>query len=83
MDQTAIERRISEFVTERFLYGERVPARTESLLEAGVLDSMTLVQLVAFIEESLGIKLGRGDLVLERFDTIAGMGAWLAARAAS
>ncbi len=78
MDEATISDRITAFVTERFFYGERAPTPDESLLDAGVLDSMTLVQLVAFIEDSLGIRLARRDLAIERFDTVAGMSRWLA-----
>ena len=41
-----------------------------SLTEAGVLDSLSLLRLVVFIQERFGIVVDDVDLVPENFDTV-------------
>jgi acyl carrier protein len=45
-------------------------AANESLLERGVLDSLGLMNLIAFIEEKTGIRIADDDVMLENFETI-------------
>lgn len=42
----------------------------ESLLEAGVIDSVAMVDLIAHLEGSYGIVVDEDDMVPENFDTI-------------
>ena len=43
------------------------------LFSSGLLDSLALVELVSFIEETFGLKIGASDLNPESFDTVASM----------
>ncbi len=40
------------------------------LLEKGVLDSMGIIQVVAFLEDEFGIEVDDAELVPENFETI-------------
>jgi len=42
----------------------------DSLLEAGIIDSMTMVDLIAFLEEEYAITIGEDDMVPENFDSV-------------
>lgn len=42
----------------------------ESLLEAGVLDSMAIVKLIAFLEERFGVTLTDEEFDPENFETL-------------
>ena len=48
-----------------------------SLLETGVLDSLSLLRLVVFIQERFGIVVDDVDLVPENFDTVDAICAYL------
>jgi acyl carrier protein len=48
-----------------------------SLLETGVLDSLSLLQLVVFLEERFKITVGEADLLPEHFDTVNSICAYL------
>jgi acyl carrier protein len=50
----------------------------DSLLESGILDSIAVMQLVAFLEKTYGIKVADEDLMPENFDTIAAVCAFVA-----
>lgn len=42
----------------------------ESLMTRGVLDSLGLMNLIAFIEEKTGLRIGDDEVMLENFETI-------------
>ena len=52
-----------------------------SLLETGILDSLSLLRLVVFIQERFGIVVDDVDLVPENFDTVDAICAYLRSRA--
>lgn len=54
--------------------------RDESLLETGTIDSVGVMQLVAFLEETYGIKVEDDDLMPENFDTIGAIAAFIEGR---
>jgi acyl carrier protein len=53
-----------------------------SLLETGIIDSLSLLRLVVFIQQRLGITVDDVDLVPEHFDTIDAICAYLRSREA-
>ena len=52
-------------------------ADDESLLDAGVIDSMGVLELVDFIDERYGIAVREEELVPENFGSIAGIVAFV------
>ncbi len=50
------------------------------LLESGILDSLTLLRLVVFLEERFGIAMGDADLLPENFASVNTICAYLRAR---
>jgi acyl carrier protein len=51
-----------------------------SLLETGILDSLSLLRLVVFVQEQFGILVDDVDLVPENFDTVDAVCAYLRSR---
>ncbi len=51
-----------------------------SLLESGILDSLSLLQLVVFLEGRFGITVGDADLLPEHFESVNTICAYLRAR---
>lgn len=45
-------------------------AQDESLLDRGLLDSMAIVKLIAFIEERFGVQLGDDEFDPDNFETV-------------
>ena len=54
----------------------------DSLLEAGVVDSMGVMQLVTYLETNFGITVPDDDLMPENFDSIAAIVAFVNRRKA-
>lgn len=61
---------------KNFLYDEnlkqqfKILANTDSLLENGIIDSVKMLELIAFLEEKYRIKVDDDDLYPENFDTL-------------
>jgi acyl carrier protein len=51
-----------------------------SLLETGVLDSLSLLRLVVFIQQRFGFTVDDVDLIPEHFDTVDAICAYLRSR---
>jgi len=49
----------------------------ESLLEAGVIDSAGMVDLIAYLEGTFGITIDEDDMIPENFDSIDAMAAYV------
>lgn len=74
---------IRQFIVDRFLFGDdKKLGDDDSLLEAGIVDSTGILELINHLEERYGIKVDDDELVPENLDTIAGIAAFLAKKAA-
>ena len=72
MTPSEIERRVRAFIADNFLFGEdgNALSDTQSLLEAGLIDSTGILQLVAFLEGDFGIHIADADIVPANLDSI-------------
>lgn len=62
---------IRAFIVETFLLGEDDGfANDESLIEAGILDSTGVMELVAFLEERFQIAVADDELVAANLDSV-------------
>ena len=67
-----IKQQIIDFITNNFLFDDAQASlnEKESLLETGVIDSTGVLELIAFIEETYGIKVEDEEIIPENLDTI-------------
>ena len=71
MPQAAAQ--LIDFIEQDILENESKIKRDTVLFSSGLLDSLALVELVTFIEEAFGLKIGASDLNPESFDTVSSM----------
>jgi len=76
-----------ETVINDYISRELVPdaallplANDTSLLDSGILDSLSLLRLVVFLEERFGITMGDADLLPENFASVNAICAYLSTR---
>ena len=76
-----------ETVINDYISRELVPdpallplANDTLLLESGVIDSLSLLRIVVFLEERFGITMGDADLLPENFATVNAISAYLRTR---
>lgn len=47
-----------------------VDVEKESLVESGIIDSLGIMKLVEFVENTFSVKIGDDDLIPENFETL-------------
>jgi acyl carrier protein len=52
----------------------------DNLLESGMIDSLGIMRLVAFVEEKFGMKVAYEDITIDNFQSIDAIFAYVAAR---
>lgn len=65
-----MKEKIRNFIVENFLFGERELKDDESLFESGVIDSLGLIKLLAFIDEKFKVSIDMGEIMIENFNTL-------------
>lgn len=75
MNESDIAERIEAFVRQAFTVAAGDPrfGRETDLFEEGYVDSVGLIELLAFIEDEFRIEVSDDDLVSDEFVTIDGM----------
>ena len=66
------ERKVRKFIEENFLFREDRAeiGDAESLIEAGLIDSTGVLELVAFLEGEFGLRMADAEIVPENLDSI-------------
>jgi acyl carrier protein len=62
--------KIKAFIVDHFLFGERGLEDDEPLFESGIIDSLGLIKLLAFIEETFNVSLNMSEIDIEDFNTL-------------
>ena len=75
-----LEREIREFIRKDLARDVEHVDRGQSLLEAGILDSLGVLALVSFLEGRYGIGISDDDLLPENFDSIDAITTFVARR---
>jgi acyl carrier protein len=84
MSEEAMRARVRAFILQRFpTVAARNMTDDDSLLDSGVIDSLGVLDLAAFIERELGVQLADDDLTAENFESIATLSRFLAAKRAA
>ena len=84
MHSAQIIERTRAYVAENFLYmrPDFKLGETDSLLERGIIDSMGVMELVAFIESEFGVSVGDDDVTEENIGSLRAIAAFVGARVA-
>lgn len=72
-EQAQIEQIVKDFILSEFLEGESSDAlgRDTKLLSGSVLDSLSVLRLVSFLEEHFEIEFDADQVDSDNFDTVA------------
>lgn len=65
-----MEEKIRHYISKTFLGGRGVSSDSESLFQAGVIDSLGHLKLISFLEREFSVALTMEDLTWENFDSI-------------
>jgi acyl carrier protein len=83
--QSNIEQKIRKFIEDSFLFREDRAGLSaeESLLDAGLIDSTGILELVAFLESGFGIAVEDAEIVPDNLDSILAITAYVARKIAA
>jgi len=75
----SIREKVYQFIQEMFLAGAGLEnvQEDESFLENGIIDSTGVMELIAFLENTFGIKVEDEELIPENLDSINNVVAYL------
>lgn len=72
------EQMILDYIKQDLLKGRMASlGKDDDLLDSGILNSLGILQLVAFIDERLGIQVPDEDVVYENFNSVAALSGYL------
>ncbi len=82
MDAAHVIAKTRTYITENFLYmrPDLELAEDDLLLEKRIIDSMGMVELVAFIEDEFGIDLDDGEITEANFATLGAIARFVMAK---
>jgi acyl carrier protein len=83
LEATQLEAIINDYISKELVQDPALLplADDTSLLETGVLDSLSLLKLMLFVQERFGIVVDDVDLVPEHFDSVDAICRYLRSRA--
>ena len=84
LEAGAVAAAVTTFIVDNFLFGNaaEAPAPSASFMETGLIDSTGVLELVAFVESTYGIKVGDDELVPENLDSVANLAGFVVRKAA-
>ncbi len=70
--------KLRAYIQEVFLFGDDLDYDDDaSLMQAGIIDSVGVLELVSYIEEEFGIEVEDDELVPANFDSLANIADYL------
>jgi acyl carrier protein len=84
MQTEEIGGQVRQFIEENFLFREEADlADDESLLDAGLVDSTGILELVAFLEGTFDLQVADAEIVPENLDSINAIVAYVTGKLAA
>lgn len=85
MTRHEIDRSVRQFIEDNFLFREDRAELTDkdSLLDAGLIDSTGILELVAFLESEFAISVADSEIVPENLDSIGTIVAYVVSKSAA
>jgi acyl carrier protein len=77
--------RIEKFMLDQILvgFGKETLTPDEDLLDQGIIDSLGIMKLIVFIEDSFNLKIDDGEIVPENFQSLDSMVRFVQQKAAA
>ncbi len=75
-----LKAKVREYIVENFLFGDASPLTSDSisLLDEGIIDSVGVMELVAFLEGDFGLAVEDEELIPENLDSVENLANFIA-----
>lgn len=80
--ESTIQSELTEFIVTTYLFGdvERTPLDDDDLIEAGIIDSTSVLELIEFLESHFGIEVTDAETVPENLGSISALTRFVAGK---
>jgi acyl carrier protein len=77
-----IQNALTRFIADELMVGAKKTELTPetSLISSGIIDSLSLIRLINFIETNFGVTIEDHEVVVENFDTLNNLAALIASK---
>lgn len=74
-----IEQQIKDYISRNILFSEDGFNYDDdaSLLDEGIVDSIAIMELVAFVEESMSVRVEEDEIIPNNFDSVANLAGYI------
>lgn len=74
-----LKAKIRAYIIENFLFGDAAPLTSDSisLLDEGIIDSVGVMELVAFLEQDFGLTVDDDELLPENLDSVENLASFI------
>jgi acyl carrier protein len=84
VDCVQIERQLLAYIQQEFEQGSSLALRSDhDLIKAGIVDSMGVLQIVAFIERAFGCGIREEEITVVNFRSVASLAQFVAMKVSS
>jgi acyl carrier protein len=79
---STIQSELTEFIVTTYLFGDvkRTPLDDEDLIEAGIIDSTSVLELIEFLESHFGIQVTDAETVPENLGSVSALTRFVASK---
>ena len=79
---STIRSELTDFIVTSYLFGDvtRTPLDDEDLIEAGIIDSTSVLELIEFLESHFGIEVTDAETVPENLGSISALTRFVASK---
>jgi acyl carrier protein len=79
LEQEAIKAQVRQYVAANFMMGANVAELRDddSFMGQNVIDSAGILELIAYLEQTYGIKVVEDDMIPDNLDSLNGVGRYL------
>jgi acyl carrier protein len=78
----ALRQRVRTFVDQTFYVAGARPGDADSLLEAGIIDSTGVLEIIEFLQKEFGVQVADDEILPENLDTIERIAGFVARKRA-
>jgi acyl carrier protein len=77
IDEETCRKELRSYIERELLFGEEEIADDTALIVDGVLDSISIVSLFAFVEEDLGLSVPEELVPIDELENLTTLSAWV------
>lgn len=84
LDIVSVTPAIRDFIAQNFLFSDKGYHYGDdaSFLEEGIIDSLGIIELVAFVEKKFGISVADSELLPSNFDSVSKLSSFITGKLA-